>query len=102
MPQAPSPLRAAAAAALALALLLAPRSSLAADPFYGSRVINVCAAEYTPLVYCTDRDPSEYSGFEIELFHRVRQQLGWDLAQVRRAPASRLSPPLAPASSALS
>ena len=70
------------AAVAVLAALLPPHGCEGADAFYGARLIQVCAAEYTPLVYCTDRDPSEYSGYEIELFHRVRQQLGWELAQV--------------------
>lgn len=39
--------------------------------------INVCTSEYTPMVYCEGRDPSGYSGYEIELFRKVQLILGW-------------------------
>jgi ABC-type amino acid transport substrate-binding protein len=29
------------------------------------------------VVYCTNREPAEYSGFEIELFRNVSAKLGW-------------------------
>lgn len=44
----------------------------------GGGTINICTSEYTPIVFCVDREPSQYGGYEIELFERVRLQLGWD------------------------
>lgn len=39
--------------------------------------LNICTSEWTPAVYCVDRPPEEYSGYEIELFRKIYRTLGW-------------------------
>jgi hypothetical protein len=37
-------------------------------PYWNKTSITVCTSDWTPMVYCKDRDPENYSGFEIEFF----------------------------------
>ena len=34
-------------------------------------------ADYAPISYCAGRTPDTFAGYDIELFERVRQQMGW-------------------------
>ncbi|KAL4431059.1 hypothetical protein ABPG75_006315 [Micractinium tetrahymenae] len=47
-----------------------------------NRTINICTSDYAPVVYCLDREPSSYGGYEIALFQLVQEQLGWPDAQL--------------------
>jgi ABC-type amino acid transport substrate-binding protein len=44
-----------------------------ASPFHSAREV----------VYCVDREPSGYSGYEIELFRKVALILGWSESQMQ-------------------
>lgn len=47
-------------------------------PYLNTTKVTVCVSDWTPAVYCLDKeDPRDYSGFEVELFRRVISLLGW-------------------------
>jgi hypothetical protein len=56
----------------------APTGTTDAVPLFPGRdVINVCMTEQTPMAYCVDRVPLNYTGYQVEVFKAIMPALGW-------------------------